>query len=179
MRGLFRSASGATIKNLTVQTNGFDVDTSTYDGKKFGAGVLVGTTNGGLSVENCIVEGELGTDEIPCAHTTAGIIANIDLPADGGSARSTYVVKNCTSRVNMKSTRKAGGIIGFAEDDIVLENVKNEGLVARVTSSHPSRTGDATRGDDAVGGIVGYGNHNQNSHHPVYMLGGLENSGDI
>jgi len=159
LRGLFTSAAGAVIRNVNLSVNGFDVDADSYDGKKFGAGAIVGTTCNGLSVENCVASGFLGTDDVPCAHTTAGILANVDF-TNNKASRGSILIKDCVSKVDIKTTRKGAGIVGFVMDDITLANVRNEGSVARVDPKHQERISDATR-DEGAAGIVSYGQSNQ------------------
>lgn len=169
LMGFIRSAMGAEIKNLKIHSTGFKDPTP---GAKFGGAILVGTSQDGIKISNCEVSGNMGSEESPCGHTAAGVLSYITLPSNNKPAGECPVeLKNVTNNANIYSTRKTGGVIGFALGNVSLENVTNNGDVARV--------GDDNGKVDAVGGVVAYGHSDATAYALIYNWNNVTNTGTV
>lgn len=173
LMGFIRSAMGAEIKNLKIHSTGFK---DPKHGTKFGGAILVGTAQNGIKISNCEISGYMGSEESPCGHTAAGVLSYITTPTDDKQVEECSVeLKNVTNNAYIYSTRKAGGVIGFALGNISLENVTNNGNVARVDEN-----GKDNGKDDGVGGIVAYGHSNAAYKYLVtYNWNNVANTGTI
>ena len=176
--GFFRSCIGATIKNLTVNVLGFNVPAS--PGQNFGGAAIVGTVCNGITMINCTANGTLGTIDCPCKHTTAGIIANIEVPTafpagatdeEKHSACKT-ILSFVTNNVNVFSCRKAAGIIGLLTHDLELNNVVNNGAIMH--SFLPEK-----RTDDGIGAIYAHSNANNNGWRSIIKWNNVANTGVV
>jgi hypothetical protein len=167
--GFFRSCMGATIRNLTINVSQYDGHGA--DGGFAGA-AFVGTVKDGVTMVNCTANGMMGSDASPCGHTAAGVIAYVTTPTDSATVHGTFTacvtLVNVVNNVNVFSSRKVGGIIGFLVHDLILDNVVNNGMVVR-TVGKSSKT-------DAVGSIVGYAG---TSPHPFYRWRNVANTGHV
>jgi hypothetical protein len=169
LMGFIRSAMGAEIKNLKIHSTGFK---DPKPGAKFGGAILVGTAKDGIKISNCSVSGNMGSEESPCGHTASGILSYITLPSNNKPAKECPVeLKNVTNYADIYSTRKAGGVIGFALGHVSLENVTNNGNVARV--------GDDNGKTDAVGGVVAYGHGDAAAYAVTYDWNNVTNTGTV
>ncbi len=137
-RGFFNQLYRATVKNLTVETKGFESATSGSYGGAVIAGHAIGST-----IEGCVAEGALtGT------HNVAGIVVLIQ-----GAT-----IKNCTNKAKLSNNyTKLAGIVNFSQHKGVdaehkgslIENCINEG---EITS-----TGNGANGVGGIIGWIGYG----------------------
>lgn len=132
--GLFNSAVGAVIKNLTVDVDGIQTTAS-----KYGAGAFVGTARDSFFT-NLVATGAIGTSEAPCNHTTGGLFGRFE----------GCVAYACTNRVEIWCSKdKVGGIAAVGQSNAAdtFELCSNEGNI------HASWDGT---GDGGVGGILGW-----------------------
>ncbi len=152
--GFFGHASGATIKDLTVdgeiKASGMIATSSTRVGT--GAGGIVGTVGAvakkTTTIENCVNH---------CTVTVSGALARaggiVGAIVRNGQANINITVTNCVNYGKISGTKHAGGIVGRQEDykegasgNTLVENCINYGDVAVATSTADS---------DAAGGILG------------------------
>lgn len=165
-RALFRTASGTTIKNLSVQVNGFN---GMANDDVTGA-ALVGLVKNGVTIQNCTASGFLGTSEVPVVHMTGGIICRIAIPFDTNhfdDLSASTILTNVTNNVNVTCARKTGGIIADSWGSVVMTNVTNNGNI--------TKTG--TKVGDSVGGLVGFAE--QQNPFTKYTWNGVQNTGII
>ena len=132
--GLFKSAVGAVIKNLTVDVDGIQTTASQY-----GAGAFVGTARDSFFT-NLVATGTIGTSAAPANHTTGGLFGRFE----------GCVAYACTNRVEIWCSKdKVGGIAAVGQSNAAdtFELCSNEGNI------HASWDGT---GDGGVGGILGW-----------------------
>ena len=133
--GLFNSAVGAVIKNLTVNIAGLETDADEY-----GAGAFVGTARDSFFT-NLVATGTIGTELAPANHSTGGLFVRFE----------GCVAYACTNRCEIWcSKNKVGGIAALGQSNAAdtFELCSNEGAI------HASKTGSL--GDGGVGGILGW-----------------------
>ena len=133
--GLFNSAVGAVIKNLTVNVAGIETDAAEY-----GAGAFVGCAVNSFFT-NLVATGTIGTESVNANHSTAGLFVRLE-----GS-----VVYACTNRCEIWcSKNKVGGIaaVGQSASRDYLTLCSNEGTI------HATKTGSL--GDGGIGGLFGW-----------------------
>lgn len=133
--GLFNSAVGAVIKNLTVNIAGLETDAAEY-----GAGAFVGTARDSFFT-NLVATGTIGTELAPANHSTGGLFVRFE----------GCVAYACTNRCEIWcSKNKVGGIAALGQSNAAdtFELCSNEGAI------HASKTGSL--GDGGVGGILGW-----------------------
>lgn len=170
LMGFFRSCVGATIKNLTINVLGIDAPASTS--QKFGGAAFVGTMADGITMINCTANGNLGTEKIPCKHTTAGIIANVDFPSVTAHGQQIIDLSFVTNNANIYTIRKGAGIIGFLLHDVTMRNVTNNGLIKRV--------GPDNGRDEGVAGLIAWENMDSGDGYLAeYVLDNVANTGAI
>ena len=168
--GFFRSCVGATIKNLTVNVLGFDAPAVTS--QKFGGAAFVGTMADGITMVNCTANGSLGSEAIPCKHTTAGIIANVDFPSDPATGHQVIDLSFVTNNADVYTIRKGAGIIGFLLHDVTLRHVTNTGLIKRCGADNGREEG--------VAGIIAWENMGSGDGYLAkYILDGVANLGAV
>lgn len=168
--GFFRSCVGATIKNLTVNVLGFDAPAVTS--QKFGGAAFVGTMADGITMVNCTANGSLGSEAIPCKHTTAGIIAVVDFPSDPAPGHQVIDLSFVTNNADVYTTRKGAGIIGFLLHDVTLRHVTNTGLIKRCGADNGR--------DEGVAGIIAWENMGSGDGYLAkYILDGVANLGAV
>ncbi len=134
--GFFNQLYNATVKNLTVEVDGFVGSAEKYGGAAI-AGHAISST-----IESCVSEGAItGT------HNVAGIAVRVE-----GST-----IKNCTNKAALTTSyTKLGGIVSFTQYNVagqpnkvsVIEGCVNEGAV--------TSTGDTSSDTSGVGGIIGW-----------------------
>ncbi len=130
-RGFFNQLYRATVKNVTIECDGFE---SGVKGGAVIAGHAIGST-----IEDCVSEGTLsGT------HNVAGIVVLIQ-----GST-----IKNCTNKANLENNyTKLAGIVNFSQHKGVDPEHKGSLIEGCVNEATVTSTGD---GGNGVGGIVGW-----------------------
>ncbi len=131
--GLFNQLYEATVKNLTVEVDGFVEGATGYYGAAAIAGNAINST-----IESCIAEGAItGT------HNVAGIVVRI----------KDSTIKNCTNKAQLTNNyTKLGGIVNLCQD---VQNSGNDGSVIDgcINEGKLTSTADGTSG---VGGIIGW-----------------------
>ncbi len=138
-RGFFNQIYKATIKNLTIEWNGFEEGTTgTYGGAAF-----VGHARSS-TIENCVAEGSFtGT------HNVAGIVVRFSV--DG--SENVYI-KGCVNKANLTTSyTKAGGIVAFSQyitTAYTIEDCVNEGTITT------DNAGNVAGGFGGIIGWVGY-----------------------
>ncbi len=137
--GLFGDATGATIKNLTLENLYISVTAST---KSLYMGGIVGRLSGG-TVENCKVYGKIVANGT--VTTTDGGIGGII----GRAQTSAVTVTNCANHASINvsvggTAMRVGGIVGVSVASISITDTYNTANL----------TGNA--GVTSLGGIVGY-----------------------
>lgn len=163
--GFFHAAMGATIKNLTINVNGFAnlaAGASDVSGAAF-----VGLASDGLTIVNCTANGNMGSEARPLNGNSAGIIAYVNVTTTK-TGKSTVYLENVTNNVNVYCTRKTGGIIAFMVENLTMKNVVNNGTVSRISSD----TGDG------VGAMVAWSNGDTNRQ-TEYVLENIVNTGTV
>lgn len=116
-------------------------NTGTIEGAN-AAGGVVGTVYGKVTINECYNQGELGSFN---TSYVAGIVARSNTQNDISSAKS-VVIKNSYNSGNIKTKRRAGGILAFCSSGtLTINNSYNTGEI-KVENA------DAT---SYLGGIVG------------------------
>ncbi len=133
-RGFFNQIYRATVKNVTIESKGFEASTT----GSYGGAVIVGHAIGS-TIENCVAEGSFaGT------HNVAGIVVLIQ-----GST-----IKNCTNKAALSNDySKLAGIVNFSQHKGVDANYKGSLIEGCVNEGLITSTGG---GADGVGGIIGW-----------------------
>lgn len=163
--GFFHAAMGATIKNLTINVNGF---ASVASGAEDVSGAaFVGLCSDGLTMINCTANGNMGSEARPLNGNSAGIIAYVNKTTTK-EGKSTVYLENVTNNVNVYCTRKTGGIIAFLVENLTMKNVTNNGTVYKIGSG----TGDG------VGAMVAWSN-GDTGRHTAYTLENIVNTGVV
>ncbi len=129
-RGFFNQIDHATVKNVTVAGN---VWATAPASTEFGGALIAGCANNS-TIENCVAEGSAnGT------HNVAGIVVRVK--------DSTIV--NCVNKADLTGSHtKMGGIAALvqnSETSVLFDGCVNEGTIT-----------STARGEDGVGGIVGW-----------------------
>ncbi len=160
-RGFFNQLYKATVKDLTVECNGFE---STTTGK-YGGAVICGHAIAS-TIDNCVSKGALeGT------HNVAGIVVLIQ-----GST-----VTNCTNKANLTNNySKLAGIVNFSQHKGVDHDHKGSLIEGCVNEGTITST---ARGENGVGGIIGWigygtGGADANAEYAV-IIKNCENKGAI
>ncbi len=149
-RGLFNQVTGATIKNLTIDTVTFDQDAT----KEVAGAAFVGKSYGNSTYSNLVAKGSIGTAANPCNHNTAGIIARIY------SGSPTIV--DCANEADIYcGFSKIGGICAIIQSATKATFIRcsNSGTItvpATYVNLDNSSTVDC--GKDGVAGIIAYAN---------------------
>ena len=140
-RGFFNQVNGATIKNLTIQWNGWVPNVSTTE---FGGAAIVGCAND-ATLERLTAEGTVTAG----THNNAGIAVR----ACGLTAPTTF--SNCTNKMALTGNyTKLGGMCAITQggsSTVTFDGCVNEGTITAVAV-----TGATNAGRDGVGGILGY-----------------------
>ena len=196
--GLFRSVADAEVMNLSIYVggdisgksltnyrdsdnnpcdpsvtcitcNGFDPAVSSG---KFGGAAFVGTAISGCAFENCAAFGRLGSADIPTKHTAAGVLAYVVGTSNSQSNRQKdeYVLNDVTNNVDIWSTRKVGGVCGYAQCIQRYNNVTNNGNITRLSSD---------RTDDGVGGLIAYADNNHAGAVVSWQFSNVKNTGIV
>ncbi len=166
-RGFFNQLYKATVKNVTIETNGFGYTADQIGSMpaSMGGAVIAGHAIAS-TIENCVAEGTFVG-----SHNVAGIAVLIQ-----GST-----IKNCTNKADLTgSYSKLGGIVNFSQHKGVdseykgslIENCVNMGTIT-----------STARGENGVGGIIGwigYGSYGADaSAEYAVTIKGCENKGAI
>ncbi len=140
-RGFFNQVNGATIKNLTIQWNGWAPNVSTTE---FGGAAFVGCANN-ATLECLTAEGTVTAG----THNNAGIAVR----ASGLTAPTTF--SNCTNKMALTGNyTKLGGMCAITQagtSTVTFDGCVNEGSITAVAV-----TGATNAGRDGVAGILGY-----------------------
>ena len=140
-RGFFNQVNGATIKNLTIQWNGWVPNVSTTE---FGGAAIVGCAND-ATLECLTAEGTVTAG----THNNAGIAVR----ACGLTAPTTF--SNCTNKMALTGNyTKLGGMCAITQSGtstVTFDGCVNEGSITAVAV-----TGATNAGRDGVAGILGY-----------------------
>ena len=109
--GLFGYVENATIKNLTVEVN-IDANDTALKGDCVAG--IVGYANGGLTMDNCTVNGTIdgGFDAV------GGLVGR----AYNSTTANKVMITNCTNNAKITSIYKSAGIVGYiqAKDEYIL-----------------------------------------------------------
>lgn len=133
-RGFFNQIHNATIKNVTVQGNGFGSSVPTGE---YGCALLVGCANNS-TISNCVTKGSIAS----ATHNAGGIAVRI---------KDTTILA-CTNEANVTgSYTKVGGIVVLNQNSTTACRI--EGCVNTGTLTV---SGDANAGRDGLGGIIAY-----------------------
>ncbi len=129
-RGFFNQIDNATVKNLTVSGNAWATAPASTE---YGGALIIGCANNS-TVESCIAIGSVnGT------HNVAGVVVRV---------KDSNII-NCTNKANITgSYSKMGGVAALvqsSETAVVFDGCVNEGTIT-----------STARGEDGVGGIVGW-----------------------
>ena len=134
-RGFFNQINNATIKNLTVEGNGFGSDVPSGE---YGCALLVGCANGS-TIENCVAKGTIAS----ATHYVGGIAVRI----------KDTTIRNCTNEANLTgSYTKVAGIVVLNQGSA--NACRIEGCVNKGTLTAAGNAEKA--GKDGLGGIVAY-----------------------
>ena len=149
-RGLFNKATGATIKNLTIDTVTFEQDAT----QEVAGAAFVGKSYGNATYSNLVAKGTIGTNANPCNHNTAGIIARIY------SGSPTIV--DCANEADIYcGFSKVGGICAIIQSATKATFIRcsNSGTIT-VPATYVNLDDNSTVdcGKDGVAGIIAYAN---------------------
>lgn len=134
-RGFFNQIHNATIKNLTVEGNGFGSDVPSGE---YGCALLVGCANDS-TIENCVAKGTIAS----ATHNVGGIAVRI----------KDTTIRNCTNEANLTgSYTKVAGIVVLNQSST--NACRIEGCVNKGTLTAAGNADKA--GKDGLGGIVAY-----------------------
>ena len=149
-RGLFNKVTGATIKNLTIDTVTFDQDAT----KEVAGAAFVGKSYGNSTYSNLVARGSIGTAANPCNHNTAGIIARI---YDGSPT-----IVDCANEADIYcGFSKVGGICAIIQGATKATFIRcsNSGsLNVPATYVNLDNNSTVNCGKDGVAGIIAYAN---------------------
>lgn len=151
--GMFATASGATVKNLTLEGEMI----ISGGGSRYGS--LIGKINGGKVVSVTSNVNVSNTDGSVAQHV-GGIIGSVD--------NDTTTIEKCIysgSLIIKDSTNCIGGIVGYASKGAAINNCANLGSVI------------ALKQNAYVGGILGYLNNKSASVKKCYNYGNVSNNG--
>ena len=150
-RGLFNKTTGATIKNLTIDTVSFETPGS---GVEFGGAAFVGKVYANTVLSNLTAKGSVAAGT-PGNHNVAGIAARV-------YATGVKFIE-CSNEASLYAeTRKLGGILtiiqGTASVDFI--GCSNSGTLVTTTKTHHDIGDDKDydTGADGLAGIIGYAN---------------------
>lgn len=133
-RGFFNQIHNATIKNVTVQGNGFGSSVPTGE---YGCALLVGCANDS-TISNCVTKGTIAS----ATHNAGGIAVRI---------KDTTILA-CTNEANVTgSYTKVGGIVVLNQNSTTACRI--EGCVNTGTLTV---SGGENAGRDGLGGIIAY-----------------------
>lgn len=134
-RGFFNQINNATIKNLTIEGNGFGAELPSGE---YGCALVVGCANNS-TIENCVASGTIASG----THNVGGIAVRI----------KNTTIKGCTNEANITgSYTKVGGIAVLCQKSTascLIENCRNEGTLTVAGNAE-------TAGRDGLGGIIAY-----------------------
>ncbi len=132
--GFFNQLYKATVKDLTVEVNGFVEGAEGSCGGAAIAGHAISST-----IDNCVAEGKIeGT------HNVAGIVVR----AEGST------IKNCTNKANLSNSySKLGGIVNLTQYNAI--DTANKATVIDGCINEGTITSTAN-GSNGVGGIIGW-----------------------
>lgn len=134
-RGFFNQIHNATIKNLTVEGNGFGSDIPSGE---YGCALLVGCANDS-TIENCVAKGTIAS----ATHNVGGIAVRI----------KDTTIRNCTNEANLTgSYTEVAGIVVLNQGSA--NACRIEGCVNKGTLTAAGNADKA--GKDGLGGIVAY-----------------------
>ncbi|MBQ8762115.1 MAG: hypothetical protein IJZ26_02195 [Clostridia bacterium] len=119
--GLFGIVSNATIKNLTITVN-YNCNSATLKGDSVGG--LVGFSTGGLTIQNCTVNGTIdgGYDAI------GGLVGR----SYNSTTENKVIIQNCTNNASVKGMWKAAGIVGYVNSNDLyakIDSCTNNGTI--------------------------------------------------
>ena len=134
-RGFFNQVNNATIKNLTIEGDGFGTDVPAGE---YGCALVVGCANNS-TIENCVASGTIASG----THNVGGIAVRI----------KDTTIKGCTNKANITgSYTKVGGIVVLCQNStasFLIENCTNEGTLTVAGNAEKA-------GKDGLGGIIAY-----------------------
>ncbi len=134
-RGFFNQVNNATIKNLTIEGDGFGTDVPAGE---YGCALVVGCANNS-TIENCVASGTIASG----THNVGGIAVRI----------KDTMIKGCTNKANITgSYTKVGGIVVLCQNStasFLIENCTNEGTLTVAGNAEKA-------GKDGLGGIIAY-----------------------
>lgn len=186
------AAVASTIENVTVkgtikksQRNHVDY-TRVFAGGLVGNAFACGTWQGDMIIKNCEFDGKCegfvsNTVAGTTPHTFGGLVGFANLQTTiteaypQGDPTGTKRVKiiNCTNKTDITgNVMKMGGILGWAENGVVLDGCKNYGSVS--LNAYDLNNGTATD-KGRVGGLVAY----ENSKNAENEITNCENYGNV
>ncbi len=134
-RGFFNQIHNATIKNVTVQGDGFGSNVPTGE---YGCALLVGCANDS-TISNCVTKGSIAS----ATHNAGGIVVRI----------KDTTIQACTNEANVTgSYTKVGGIVVLNQNSTTACRI--EGCVNKGTLTVSGNAEKA--GQDGLGGIIAY-----------------------
>ena len=150
-RGLFNKTTGATIKNLTINTVSF---AAAGEGVEFGGSAFVGKVYADTVLSNLTATGSVAAGT-PCNHSVAGIATRVY-----GTGVKFFDCVNTASVYG--EVRKVGGLLGIIQGTASVDFVgcSNSGTIVTTTKTHHDigDNKDYTTGADGLGGIIAYAN---------------------
>lgn len=134
-RGFFNQIHNATIKNVTVQGDGFGSNVPTGE---YGCALLVGCANNS-TISNCVTKGSIAS----ATHNAGGIVVRI----------KDTTIQACTNEANVTgSYTKVGGIVVLNQNSTTACRI-----VGCVNKGALTVSGNAEMaGQDGLGGIIAY-----------------------
>ena len=142
--GFFSSINSATIQNLSL----VDVNISYYGNNTNVGGIAGSATNS--SISNCSVSGVI--DGTNSNATYSGMnIGGIVGSFNGSTSNSSNKIANSRNLANISGRGYVGGIAGYTQNGVTIEECYNEGTISGENSAY-------------AGGLVGYSNPNSSSY---------------
>lgn len=151
-RGLFNKVTGATIKNLKIDTVTFAAAAS---GVEFGGSAFVGKVYGNTVLSNLTAKGSVGSALAPANHSIAGVATRVY----GQNVK----FFDCANEASVYGeVRKVAGVLGIIQGTASVDFIgcSNSGAIVTTTVTHHDigDNKDYTTGADGLAGIIAYAN---------------------